>query len=323
MAREIAIVIHEGVQALDVAGPLDVFAEAASRLSPSQGYRCLLIAPTCAPVRSSNGMAFLPDLSFADAGRDFHTVLVAGGPALPEAAPDLAMSAWLRRWGVRGKRYGSICTGAFALGHAGLLDGRVVTTHWHNATRLAALFPDARVEHDRIHARDGALVTSAGVTAGIDLALALVAEDHGQALALACAKQLVVVAQRQGGQSQFSPLLTTPTDPETPVGRVQAYVVDHLREPLPVRRLAEIAGVSERSIARAFVAELGVTPHDYVEGVRLDQARNLLEGSDRALKAVAYDCGFASPEQMRAAFQRRLGTSPGRYRDSFRSSRAT
>lgn len=322
MSKEVAVVIHEGVQALDVAGPLDVFAEAASRLSPGRGYRCLLVAATRAPVRCSNGMAFLPDLSFAEAARDFHTVLVAGGPALPEAVPDPEMSVWLRRWGVRGKRYGSICTGAFALGHAGLLDGRVVTTHWHNAARLAALFPKARVEHDRIHARDGALVTSAGVTAGIDLALALVAEDHGAALALACAKQLVVVAQRQGGQSQFSPLLTASTDPETPVGRVQTYVVGHLREPLPVRRLAEIAGVSERSIARAFVADLGVTPHDYVEGVRLDQARNLLEANDRALKAVAYDCGFATPEQLRAAFQRRLGTSPGRYRDSFRSDQA-
>jgi transcriptional regulator GlxA family with amidase domain len=319
VSREVVLVIHEGVQALDVAGPLDVFAEATSRLSPSRGYRCLLVAATRAPVRCSNGMAFLPDLSFAEAEREFHTVLVAGGPALPEAAPDPALSAWLLRWGVRGKRYGSVCTGAFALGHAGLLDGRMVTTHWHNAAQLAALFPEARVEHDRIHARDGALVTSAGVTAGIDLALALVAEDHGKALALACAKQLVVVAQRQGGQSQFSPLLTPFIDPETPVGRVQAYVVGHMREPLPVRRLAEIAGVSERSIARAFVADLGVTPHDYVEGVRLDQARNLLEASDHALKAVAYECGFATAEQMRAAFQRRLGTSPGRYRDSFRS----
>lgn len=321
MKREVAIVIHEGVQALDVAGPLDVFAEAASRLSPGLGYSCRLIARTRDPVRSSNGMVLLPDLSFAEAAREFHTVLVAGGPALPETAPDPLMVSWLRRWGMRSKRYGAICTGAFALGHAGLLDGRVVTTHWHNAARLAAQFPEAHVEHDRIHARDGALVTSAGVTAGIDLALALVAEDHGPVLALACAKHLVVVAQRQGGQSQFSPLLTPIADSDTPVGRVQAYVVGHLSEPLPVRRLAEIAGVSERSIARAFISELGVTPHDYVEGVRIDQARNLLEASDRALKAVAYDCGFASPNQMRAAFQRRLGTSPGRYRDSFRSVR--
>jgi AraC-like DNA-binding protein len=176
------------------------------------------------------------------------------------------------------------------------------------------------VEHDRIHARDGALVTSAGVTAGIDLALALVSEDHGEALA--CAKRLVVVAQRQGGQSQFSPLLVAQRDPDSPIGKVQTYVVNHLAEPLSVKRLAEIAGASERSVARLFVKELGQTPHDFVEGVRIDQARNMLEATERSIKAIAFDCGFASPQQMRAAFQRRLGLSPLRYRESFRSSRS-
>jgi transcriptional regulator GlxA family with amidase domain len=239
VSKEIALVIHNGVQALDVVGPLDVFAEADAMLPIGHGYRCVLVASSLEPVRASNGMVLMPDLSFAQAARDFHTVLVAGGPALPDAGADESLSVWLRRWAVRAKRHGSVCTGAFALGHAGLLDGRVVTTHWQNAPKLAALFPHARVEHDHIHARDGALVTSAGVTAAIDLALALVAEDHGQALALACAKRLVVVAQRQGGQSQFSPLLTPLTDPETPVGRVQAWVIGHLREPMPVRRLAE------------------------------------------------------------------------------------
>ena len=162
-------------------------------------------------------------------------------------------------------------------------------------------------------------MTSAGVTAGIDLALALVAEDHGAAISLLCAKRLVVVAQRQGGQSQFSPLLLPPSDPSTALGRVQAYVMEHLTEAFPVERLAEIAGSSVRSLARSFVKELGITPHDYVEGVRLDHARNLLEATELALKAIAFSCGFASPEQMRAAFQRRLGLSPLRYRESFRT----
>ncbi|WEK02026.1 MAG: helix-turn-helix domain-containing protein [Candidatus Sphingomonas phytovorans] len=166
--------------------------------------------------------------------------------------------------------------------------------------------------------RDGALVTSAGVTAGIDLALALVSEDYGAAVSLACAKRLVVVAQRQGGQSQFSPLLLPPSDPTTPVGKARGYVMKHLTEPFPVERLAQIAGTSVRNIARLFVNELGVTPHDFVEGVRLDQARNLLEATDLALKAVAFDCGFATPDQMRSVFQRRLGLSPLRYRESFR-----
>ncbi|HWL67809.1 MAG TPA: GlxA family transcriptional regulator [Geminicoccus sp.] len=320
MARkDVALLVHDGVQALDVVGPLDVFAEANGFLPSRDGYDCHLLAADEAPVRASNGMLLAADLTFAQADRRFHTVLVAGGPGLPEAPADEGMSQWLCRWGVLAERYGSICTGAFVLGHAGLLDGRTVTTHWQNAAQLADRFPCARVEHDRIYARDGALVTSAGVTAGIDLALALVGEDHGQAVSLACAKRLVVVAQRQGGQSQFSPLLQPRTSPDTPIGRVQAYVMDHPDEPFPVERLAEIAGTSRRSIARLFVRELGITPHDFVEGVRLDHARNLLEATDLALKAVAFDCGFASPEQMRAAFQRRLGLSPLRYRESFRT----
>jgi transcriptional regulator GlxA family with amidase domain len=298
-----------------------VFAEANGFLADERHYECVLLATNDAPVRSSNGMAIIPHLSFAAAERVFDTVLVAGGPSLPNAPADAGMSAWLQLWGMRATRYGSICTGAFVLGHAGLLDGRTVTTHWQNASQLAELFPKARVENDRIYARDGALVTSAGVTAGIDLALALVGEDHGEAIALACAKRLLVVVQRQGGQSQFSPLLMARSDPTSPIARVQDYVYAHLREPFQVKRLAEIGGTSPRSIARLFVTELGVTPHAFVESVRLDQARGLLEVSDQPLKAIAFECGFASPEQMRGAFQRRLGLSPARYRENSRTAR--
>lgn len=317
--RDVALVIFDGVQALDVAGPLDVFTAANDFLPEQDHYRCLLVAGDRAPVRSSNGMWLIADLSFAEACRSFHTVLVAGGQRLPDSPPDEAMSEWLRRWAVVAERYGSICTGAFALGHAGLLDGRTVTTHWLCSSKLADMFPAAHVEHDRIYARDDRLVTSAGVTAGIDLTLALVGEDHGPAVSLACAKGLVVVAQRQGGQSQFSPLLLPPSDTTTPLGKVQAHVMGHIGESFPVERLAEIAGVSARSIARLFVRDLGLTPHDFVEGVRIDHARNLLEATDKPLKIVAFDCGFASPDQMRSAFQRRLGVTPVRYRESFRS----
>lgn len=317
--RDVALIIHDGVQALDVAGPLDVFATANMFVPDDDGYDCLLLAEGKDPVRSSNGMLLTAHLSFDEACRKFHTVLVAGGPALPDAAADAAMSHWLQQWGTQADRYGSICTGAFALGHAGLLDGRIAATHWQSAAKLAATFPAARVEHDRIYIRDDRLVTSAGVTAGIDLALALVGEDHGSAVSLACAKGLLVVAQRQGGQSQFSPLLLPLSDPVTPLGKVQAYVMAHLSEPLSVERLAAIAGTSERSIARLFVSELGVTPHDFIEGVRLDQARNMLEATDAPLKTVAFDCGFATPERMRGAFQRRLGVSPIQYRETFRA----
>lgn len=315
--RTIALVIHDGVQALDVAGPLDVFAEANAFIPDGEGYECVLVAETTNPIHASNGMLLAAHKTFAEATGPFDTVLVAGGPALGDRPADEPMSIWLRTSIEQASRYGSICTGAFALGHAGLLDGRIATTHWQNANRLAAMFPEAQIQHDRIYARDGRMVTSAGVTAGIDLALALVAEDHGSAVSLLCAKRLVVVAQRQGGQSQFSPLLLPASDPTTPLGKVQAYVMAHLTEALPVERIAEIAGLSLRSVARLFVKELGVTPHDYVEGVRLDHARNLLEATSLAIKAIAFDCGFASPEQMRAAFQRRLGLSPIRYRESF------
>ena len=320
--RDVVIVIHEGVQALDVAGPLDVFAAANSFLPEEDQYNCILVAGSTKPLRSSNGMRMVADLSFDQAERAFHTVLVAGSPNFAESPNDDAMSAWLREWGTAAERYGSICTGAFALGRAGLLDGRTVTTHWLCSGQLATQFPEAKVEHDRIHARDGRLVTSAGVTAGIDLSLALVGEDHGAALSLTCAKALVVVAQRQGGQSQFSPLLQSAGDPETQLGKVQAYVMENIGEAFPVERLAELAGVSPRSIARLFVRELSVTPHEFVEGVRLDRARNLLEASDLALKAVAFDCGFASPDQMRSAFQRRLNVTPQQYRGSFRTASA-
>ncbi|QJU58131.1 GlxA family transcriptional regulator [Sphingomonas sp. AP4-R1] len=315
--REVALLIHDGVQALDVAGPLDVFAEANGFLPPDHGYDCLLVALDRRPMHASNGMPIAPHLTFAEAERRFHTVLVAGGPALPDAPACAATSYWLQRWAAQADRYGSVCTGAFTLGHAGLLDGRTATTHWQNAAQLAADFPAAHIEQDRIHARDGALVTSAGVTAGIDLALALVSEDHGEALALSCARRLVVVTQRQGGQSQFSALLLPHGDAESPIGRVQAHVMAHLTERFPVERLADIAGISTRTLARLFVQELGQTPHDFVQSVRLDHARNLLEATDRPLKAVAFDCGFAGPEQMRAVFQRRLGLSPLRYRESF------
>lgn len=319
--HSVAIVIHDGVQALDVAGPLDVFAEANGFVAPDIGYEMFVVGRETKVMRASNGLAMLPDLDLAGAARRFATVLVAGGPGLPEAEPDAATGIWLREWGTQAQRYGSVCTGAFTLGHAGLLDGKTATTHWQNAGRLAAKFPAARIEHDRIYLRDGSLVTSAGVTAGIDLALALVAEDHGAAIALACAKRLVVTAQRQGGQSQFSPFLLPPARDGSPLAKIQAHVMENPREPLLVDRLAEIAGVSVRSVARIFATELGITPHEFVERARIDYARNLLEATGLALKAVAYECGFGSPEQMRLVFQRRLGLTPARYRENFRADR--
>lgn len=244
---------------------------------------------------------------------------MAGGPALPSSEPDARLTDWLTTVAARCQRYGSICTGAFALGHAGLLDERNVTTHWQHAAQLATQFPRARVDYDRIYLRDEGLVTSAGVTAGIDLSLALVAEDHGPRTALAVAKRLVVFAQRQGGQSQFSPYLTAPADEASPVARVQAHVMEHIGESFTVRQLADVAGMSARNFARIFVQETNVTPHEFVERARMDAARKQLESTAATLKAIAYDCGFGTADRMRIVFARRIGVTPMQYRERFRS----
>jgi transcriptional regulator GlxA family with amidase domain len=299
-AQKVAIVVHEGMQALDVAGPIDVFSEANGFVDPEDRYETFLVAANCDPIRASNRMQIVADLSFEEASGDFAIMPVAGGPGLPTAEADPAMSAWLQSACLRSDLYGSVCTGAFALGHAGLLDGHVVTTHWQNAQRLASLFPRANVEHDRIYMRDGNLVTSAGVTAGIDLALSIVGERHGAKVALSVAKRLVVVAQRQGGQSQFSPFLTAPGNDNSPIARIQVYVMARIGERHTLDQLASHVSMSTRNLSRLFVQETGITPHEFIERARIDTARRLLEASEQALKAVAFDCGFGTPDRMRA-----------------------
>ncbi|UIJ44753.1 GlxA family transcriptional regulator [Sphingomonas cannabina] len=316
-AVKVALVIHRGVQALDVAGPVDVFAEANAFVAEGERYETLLVGPDRSPLRASNSMQLVPDLGFDEASGPYDLVLVAGGPSLPYADPDPAMVAWLRSVPSRTAIYGSICTGAFALGHAGLLDGRRVTTHWQIAARLAACFPAAQVEPDRIYVSDGALITSAGVTAGIDLALALVREHHGAAIAVAVAKRLVVLAQRQGGQSQFSAYLSAPADPQSPIARMQTWIMENIGRRHTLQSLSDMVGMSTRNLARQFVRETGITPHEYVERARIDAARMLLEGTPLPLKTIAIDCGFGSADRMRLVFVDRLGVTPAQYRSSF------
>jgi transcriptional regulator GlxA family with amidase domain len=316
--KTVALVLFPGVQSLDVSGPMDVFAEANAYVAPQDGYRLVTIGTAPYPMRASNGQQLGADFGLEDAGVDYHIVLVAGGPNLAQQADMPQLSSWLRKAAAGVPRYGSICTGAFLLGRAGLLDGKRATTHWSDAGQLAAQFPLAQIEHDRIHVRDGALVTSAGVTAGIDLALALVAEDHGAAVALAAAKRLLVLAQRQGGQSQFSPYLSDAAAPDALASVIQRYVMDHLAESLSVEHLADVAGMSARNFARQFVKEMAVTPAEFVQRARIDAARNLLEGSELAPKTIAYRCGFGSAARMRLVFAQRFGVTPNQYRDSFR-----
>jgi transcriptional regulator GlxA family with amidase domain len=319
--KTVALAIFPGVQALDVAGPLDVFAEANAFVPAGAGYAITVVGEEARPVRASNGMLITPDVTFDDADARFDRLLVAGGPALPTAGCDARLADWLAATAPNCAQYGSICTGAFALGSAALIDDRTVTTHWSDARALAEQYPRARVEYDRIYIRDGALVTSAGVTAGIDLGLALVHEDHGPEVALAVAKRLVVVAQRQGGQSQFSPFLVAPLKAQSPIAAVHEHVMASLREIHSVEAMAAVAGMSARSFARVFKQETGLTPADFVEGARIDAARNRLEGQDLAIKVVAYECGFRNAEHMRLAFLRRLGLTPTEYRARFRALR--
>ena len=317
----IAILIFPGVQALDVSGPMDVFAEANSFLPAEQQYAIEVLGTQEGVLRCSNGLSLAAHRHYAQANDAYDLLLVAGGPGLPAQPYDAALSVWLARAAGKAGRHGSICNGAFLLGHAGLLDGKKVATHWNDAAALAARFPLAQVDADSIYVHDGKLVSSAGVTAGIDLALSLLADDGGAPLALQVARRLVVYTQRQGGQSQFSPHLTPVVDAASPVAQAQQYVLAHLGEALDVDTLAQLVAMSPRNFARIFVRELGVTPARFIESARLDSARVLLAASDAPLKTIAWRCGFGTADQLRAVFLRRLGVSARQYRQHFSSSR--
>ncbi|WDD95598.1 GlxA family transcriptional regulator [Burkholderia sp. FERM BP-3421] len=317
MTRSIGLVAPPDAQALDLSGPLDVFAEANRFLLPDARYEAAVIGIEPGAVRCSNGMLVQPQHHYRDANRAFDLLLVAGGPSVPALAPPAPFEAWLRHAAGRAARFGSICNGAFLLARAGLLAGRTVTTHWNDAAALAALCPDARVEADRLYVCDGALCTSAGVTAGIDLALFLVALDHGQDLALNVAKRLVVFMQRAGGQSQFSPYLMPFAAPESPIAHVQQHILANLAGTLDLHALARVANMSVRNFSRVFLREARVSPAEFVERARVDAARRLLERGRKPLKTIAAECGFRDGQHLREVFRRRLGVAPLQYRSSF------
>jgi transcriptional regulator GlxA family with amidase domain len=313
----IAILAFPGVQALDLSGPMDVFAEANRFLAPSQHYTLRVLGTEPGLLRCSNGMAIQPDGLWHDVRDGVDLLMVAGGPALPQQPRDAALCDWLRQVSARSSRVASVCNGAFLLAHAGLLDDRQVTTHWNDATRLAARFPRVAVAPDRIFVKDGNVYTSAGVTAGIDLSLYLLYEDHGAELSLNVAKRLVVFTQRSGGQSQFSPFLAPYVGEASAQQTVQQYVLANIGADLSVPRLAGIAAMSERNFGRVFLRDVGVTPGEFVERARIDAARVLLETGDTPLKTVAHRCGFGSAAAMRAAFVKHLGLSARQYRLNF------
>ncbi|MEZ5702786.1 MAG: helix-turn-helix domain-containing protein [Burkholderiaceae bacterium] len=303
----------------------DVFAEANRFLPPAHQYQSTIIGIEPGPVSCSNGARLLPHLPYmeAEANRPFDLLLVAGGPSVVnQVFPDEFLS-WLSQAAARAVRFGSICNGAFVLARAGLLAGRTVTTHWSDAQALAKLCPTAKVQPDRLYVCEENLCTSAGVTAGIDLALFLLAKDQGQALAMDVAKRLVVYAQRAGGQSQFSPHLAPLLEPDSPIEHVRQHVLANLTASLEVADLARVAKMSPRHFSRVFARETKVPPAEFVELARLDAARRHLEHAKKPLKTIAADCGFRDGQHMRDAFQRRLGISPQQYRSSFGWSQRT
>lgn len=314
--KTVAVVLYPDFLLLDMAGPVEVFSIANRYLAAEQHYRIITVSAGEQRVRASNGITVHSDylLDQAPAGNDL--VLVPGGPGA-YCAPHTELLPWLNMAAEQSRRYGSICTGAFILGHAGLLDGHQVTTHWHYTERLTKAFPKAMVGTDQIYVHDRKLISSGGVTAGIDLALSIVAEDHGRSVALDVAKVLLVIMTRQGGQAQFSPLVASMAAQDTPVARVQAFMLEHLEEELSVERLAGLAAMSTRHFSRVFAREAGMTPMEFLQNARIDRARKLLESSDLPLKTVAWRSGFGSVRHMRFLFGERLGLSPTQYRQQF------
>ena len=316
--RPIAIVVFPGLQSLDLVGPHEVFATA-NRFAGREVYRLTVAALHAGPVATSSGLAVVADTTLADLDGPLDTLMVVGGDGTYAAVVDDTFVAHIRRIAARSRRVTSVCSGAFVLAQAGLLEGRRATTHWSVCDLLAQTFPAVSVDPDPIYVRDGDVYTSAGVTSGMDLALALVEDDLGRDLALQVARQLVLFLRRPANQSQFSAQLAAQMAERDGLREAQRHVVDHPELDCSVAALARVAVMSERHFARCFTEEVGVTPARYVEQVRVETARRLLEDTDDGVEAVAAAAGFGTAETMRRTFLRALRTSPSEYRNRFRA----
>jgi transcriptional regulator GlxA family with amidase domain len=317
-ARKVEVLAFPNVQLLDVAGPFQVLAMAndlASHAGRPAPYALRVVSAVPGPIASSSGLTFLAEpLPSPDEPLD--TLIVAGGVGVHTACEDGTLVDWVRRRAHHVRRAASVCSGAFLLAAAGLLDGRRATTHWTRCARLAADYPSVRVEQDPIYINDGKIWTSAGVTAGIDMALALVQADLGRATATAAAQHLVVFAKRPGGQAQFSAGLALAGSDDS-FDHLHDWMKQNLRANLAVPALAEQAGMSERSFLRHYRQVVGVTPARAVERVRVEAARQALGETSLPLKRIARDCGFGSEETMRRSFLRVLAVPPHAYRERF------
>jgi transcriptional regulator GlxA family with amidase domain len=318
----VVLVVYDGVQSLDFIGPLEVFAAAQTLIAATgraaeSGYRITVVGIDGAPIVTSSGVRIVPAVSLGEAPTSIDTLIVPGGTGSAGVSADGALLDWLRETAPGTRRVASVCTGAFVLAAAGLLDGRRATTHWAWAAKLAEMYSAVEVDPEPIFLRDGPIWTSAGVTAGMDLALALVEEDLDREAALTIARQLVLFLRRPGNQSQFSAILAAQQPEREPLREVQRHVVEHPSANLSVEALAGLAHMSPRHFARAFAAETGVTPGRYVERVRLEAARRMLEDTSQQIATVATGCGFGTSETMRRTFLRVLGVAPAEYRRRF------
>jgi transcriptional regulator GlxA family with amidase domain len=322
----VVIVAAPGGQILDVVGPFQVFARATELFAKGHPQRpaiySLQVVATSRQkaLLTSCGLQLMAHDTFRRVRGRIDTLLIAGGGGVEDESTGVEFVDWVRRVAPQCRRVGSICTGAMLLAQAGLLDGRRATTHWQWCERLAKKYPKILVDADPIFIRDGSIYTSAGVTAGMDLALALVEEDHGSRLALDVARELVLYLRRPGGQSQFSAALSMQLSERMPFRELEAWVMKNLHKPLSVQMLADRVSMSTRNFSRIFMQEMQVTPARFIERLRFEAARRRLEESQHSLKKIAAGCGFSGANAMRSVFQRILQVAPGEYRHRFRGS---
>ncbi|MFI0352612.1 GlxA family transcriptional regulator [Actinomadura sp. 9N407] len=323
--HRVVIAVFPDVDLLDVTGPAEVFALANRTITGGAGYEVRLAGPLAGAVRTSAGVRLLTDLSFDEVGGQVDTLLVPGAVDITDEGPiariDEDVVAWVKETATHARRVASVCVGAHVLAAAGLLDGKTATTHWSTAAQLAADHPAVTVDPDPIFVRTdrGRLWTGAGISACLDLALALVAEDQGEDVALAVARQLVMYLRRQGGQSQFSVPLSLPATSRRELDELRLWITEHLDEDLSTEVLAARMCLSERHFARVFKQETGASPAGYVEATRVEMARRLLETTDGPLDQIAAATGLGSVETLHRAFKRQLATTPAAYRRRFRT----
>jgi transcriptional regulator GlxA family with amidase domain len=320
-SRTIGIVIFPDVEILDITGPSEVFNFAnltliKQGLTQKNIYTIKLLADQSGPVTTMSGLQIFAEDVYHNPNTEIDTLIIPGGE-VDKALANQQLISWIKSMSTQVRRLVSVCTGAFLLARAGLLEGRKATTHWHYCQQLSTEYPGVKVERDYIFIKDGHIFTSGSITSGIDLALALLEEDWGRDLAMYVARFLVVFLQRPGGQSQFSNYLITEASHRPDLRELQTWIINHPGQDLRVEALAKRMAMSPRNFARLFLTETGMTPAKFVEMARIDQARHLLESSDLSIETIADKSGFKDTERMRRAFIRQMGVNPQNYRQHF------